>query len=938
MMQKIILVIFSVVLMTTAMAQQKPAVVKGQIADTIAKKGLAYATVSLVKATDSTLVSFTRADSAGYFQLKNITKGKYVLSASYVGYNPVWQALTVKENDAVLDMGEVAITDLKHLADVAVRSKRPPVVVNNDTIEFNAENFTTQPNAVVEDLLKKMPGMTVDADGTVRVNGQRINRVLVNGKEFFTGDPKLATKNLPADAIDKVQLFDKKSDQAEFTGIDDGNSQKTINLKLKKDRNNALFGRATAGAGNKERYDGQANINKFNGERQLSFLGMGNNTNRQGFSIVDVLNFTGELGRSMRGGGGLTIRTGDDDNIGLPTTGLGQNQQGVATTYAGGVNFNDKLSKKTDINASFIATDTRLSTERKTNRQNIVPGNNFDYSQNGNSIRDGKQQRINLSIDHKIDSFTSFKITPAIAFQQNKNESNSQYKSIGSTKLKLNDGYSYSISDADAINITNNMLFRKRFAKKGRTISANVDMRYNNSESDGTFLSQNYFYDNTGSQIQNQYLNQINNQEAFSRGIAGTITYTEPLWKKTLLELSYFYNSNNGESNKQVYDFNGISGKHDIVNTQQSNRFKSQYYYTGGTTNIRGNFKKGTYAVGASVQDAILKGINYTAATNIKQRFTDVLPSANIGYNFNRFRNLRLNYSTSTRQPSINQLQPIPDVSDPLNVRAGNPNLKREYVHNIGLNYFATDPVTGKNFFGFINYSTTQQAIIQQDVIDANGRRTSTPVNANGIYNLFGDINTGFPIKALNSRISVGSGLFYTNNLALVNGLKNRISNLSVSPNVSWSFTIEKVIDVQATARLNISTAKYSAQPQLNTNFLTQQYGVEVINFLPKGFTISNNFNYTRNTGRTQGFNTSIPLWNAAIAKSFMKNKRGEIKLSAFDLLNKNTGIVRNANQNYIEDLSYNVLNRYVMLSFTYSLNKSGSQGGPNIVVRSFGN
>jgi hypothetical protein len=257
--------------------------IKGNVTDTTYKKPLAFATISLTKASDSTLVTFTRADSVGKFSLKSISKGIYKLSASYVGYNATWIDVNVKEGEAVVNVGEIIVTDLKTLADVTVLTKRPPVTVNNDTLEFNAENFKTQPNAVVEELLKKMPGVTIDNDGTVRVNGQQIRRVLVNGKEFFTGDPKMATKNLPADAIDKVQVFDKKSDRSEFTGIDDGNSEKAINLKLKKDRNNALFGKITGGAGTDNRYDGQFNINKFKGEQQISLLGMANNTNRRAF-------------------------------------------------------------------------------------------------------------------------------------------------------------------------------------------------------------------------------------------------------------------------------------------------------------------------------------------------------------------------------------------------------------------------------------------------------------------------------------------------------------------------------------------------------------------------------------------------------------------------------------------------------------------------------
>ncbi|HVZ26951.1 MAG TPA: carboxypeptidase regulatory-like domain-containing protein, partial [Sediminibacterium sp.] len=247
---------------------QKKATLKGMVYDTALHKGLAYATVSVLNAQDSTLVSFTLADSTGNFRLPYLDKGKFLVSASYVGYVPVWKTIRIQKEGETIDFGRIEMTDLLSMGNVTVTARRAPVTINNDTVEFNTENFKTQPNAVVEDLLKKLPGVTVDNDGTVRVNGQKINKVFVNGKEFFTGDPKMATRNLDADAVDKVQVFDKKSDQAEFTGVDDGQSQKAINLKLKKDRNHAIFGKATAGGGTNERYDGQTNLNKFNGDQQ----------------------------------------------------------------------------------------------------------------------------------------------------------------------------------------------------------------------------------------------------------------------------------------------------------------------------------------------------------------------------------------------------------------------------------------------------------------------------------------------------------------------------------------------------------------------------------------------------------------------------------------------------------------------------------------------
>ncbi len=937
---KRILLVALFIAATNFLFAQKSAV-KGRVYDSVINKGLAYATVSLVKEKDSTLVSFSRADSSGSFKLNAVEKGRYLVSTSYVGYVPVWRSIEVTGTNNVKDIGNVYMQDVASAGEVAVNAKRPPVTINNDTLEFNTENFKTLPNAVVEDMLKKMPGVTVDNDGTVKVNGQTVKRVLVNGKEFFTGDVKMATKNLPANAVAKVQVFDKPSDQSAFTGVDDGNKEKTINLQLKKDKANALFGRVTAGTGTNERYDAQANINKFKGNEQLSFLGMSNNTNRQGFSLMDVLNFTGELSRGMRNGGGIVIRTDNsdnDNNNGLPITGLGQNQQGVATTTAGGLNYNNTWFKnKTDWNSNYMGSNIHLVADKESNTQNILPGNSFNRVESSNSTNDNTQHRLNFILDQKIDSSLSLKITPSLTWQKSSKKSHSLYSSETADNIKLNDGFSYTSSAADAFNMSTNALLRKKFHKKGRTLSLNLNMLYNHSERTGTLLSDNKFYNPAGN-ITDSALNQTNQRDAITRNFGGNLTYTEPVGKKSLLEFSTFFNSNIGNSNKQTFDYNNFSGKHDQLNEALSNDFKSNYTYSGGGINFRTNQKKINITVGTSLQSAELKSINNTNQQQISQSFVDVLPDAILQYNISRMKNLRLEYSTSTTQPSLTQLQPVADVSDPLNITVGNPDLKRQYNHNIQLNLLAADPVERKNLFGFINFTSSSNAIVESDTVKQNGSRISTYTNANGTYNIFGNLEYGFPLKKLKSRIEVGSSVNYGKNADFVNGERNNISNISIGPNVSYNFSIDNKIDLQLSGRLSVKNSKYSLQKEANNNYLQQNYGIDLTNYFRWGITLNNQFNYILNTGRADGFNTRVPLWNASLSKGFMKNKRGEFKLSAYDLLNKNKGIRRSSNQGYIVDEKYNVLQRYFLLSFTYSLNKSGLNSGPKAVIRTFNN
>ncbi|MDB5229526.1 MAG: outer rane beta-barrel protein [Chitinophagaceae bacterium] len=934
-MQRFILLLMICLVMASAALAQKTTIT-GRVFDSVGHRGLGYATLSLVKAKDSTLVTFSRADSTGKFRFNNVDAGHYLISTSYVGFLPVWKDIQLAKGEAQFDAGNVYMTDVKFAAtDVSVQAKRPPVVINGDTLEFNSENFKTQPNAVVEDMLKKMPGVVVDPDGTVRVNGQKVNKVLVNGREFFTGDPKMATKNLAADAVDKVQVYDKKSDQSELTGIDDGNSQKTINLKLKKDRDNAIFGKATAGGGTDGRFDGQANINKFKGDKQASFLGMANNTNRQGFSISDVLNFSGELSRGMRSGGGIAIRMGGgSDNGGLPVTGLGQNQQGVARTLAGGLNYNNTFNhRKTDVNASYTANDVNLETSGESVIQNLLPGNNFNRYNTSHSIRQNSQQRFNGFIDQKIDSSFSVKITPALTLQETKSNSSNSFLTEVPGKSKLNEGSSTSSAHSNALNFTNNVLFRKKFAKKGRTISANLDMTYNHSTSDGSLNSKTTFYVPV---TKDSILNQKNKRDATAKNFNGNLSYTEPLWKGALLQLSGYYSENIGESDKKTYDYNSISGKHDAFNNLLSNNFTSNYTYIGGSFNVRQNTTKFNYTVGAALQLANLRGDNHTFSSHVNQHFNDVLPNASFQYMIKSSKNVRLDYSTTTTQPSVTQLQPVVDISDPLNQQRGNPALKRQYNQSLSLNYFSASMETRRNFFAYLAFNYTSSPIVTSDSIKAGGIRFSQPVNAPSSYNVIGSVNTGFPVKALKSRVDLSSNIMINKNSSYLNGQLNDVRTITIGPRVNYNFSIDNKIDLLLTARYNYNKVQYTLDRNLDNDYWQQNYSADMTNYLPWGLIINNQLDYTVNTGRSDGFNTNVALWNASLSKGIMKNRRGEFKLSAFDILNRNVGVTRTQGQNSIVDQRYSVLKRYFLLSFTYSINKSGlnSGVGRNVMIR----
>lgn len=922
--------------------------IKGSVLDSSTGKALPYATLSLVTAHDSMLIGFTVADSTGRFRLKNIPRDQadhgskdeaaYLLSVSYTGYSPVWKALADLPATGTYDAGVIPLSVRDQLETASVTARRPPVQINNDTLEFNAENFKTQPNAVVEDMLKKMPGVTVESDGSIKVNGQTVRRIMVNGKDFFTGDPKMATKNLNADAVDKVQVFDRKSDQSAFTGIDDGNSEKTINLKLKKDHNNALFGKVTAGAGSDGRYDAQANINKFDGDEQVSLLGMGNNTNRQGFSMMDVLNFTGQLAKGMRnGGGGVQIQMGDaGSNNGLPVTGLGQSQQGVATTLAGGLNYNNTWKNSgTDLNANYTRSDIRLLTDKQSFIQNLSTGNPYNTLDTMHTVQDITQQRLGLILDQQIDSSLSFRLTPSLTWQHSNKGQQEEYASSTLAGEMLNNGFSNTGTTPGAFNFTTDFLVRQRFRKKGRTLSGDFSMTYNHSTLGGSQVSDNNFY-NAGASPVDSNINLVYQRDAITRSLGGNLTYTEPIGRRSLLALTGFYNSNTGSSDKQSYDYDPGSAKYIIYDSLLSNDFSSDYRYAGGGLSFRSNQRKINITAGATLQAANLKAVNLSDGSAIRQSFTDILPNAILQYSPAQSKNLRLDYNTYTTQPTVAQLQPVADLSDPLNVSFGNPQLKRTYNHNWTLTYLSGNPGMGSSILAMLNFSAAVNAIVQSDSLTPYGTKLTHPVNADGVQNLLGNLEYSFPIRPWKGRIEVGGHFNYSKNISFVNSQRNNISSFTYRPFVAYSFNEGDKMDVELKASVSLNAGRYSLQPELNTNYWRQNYGVIMTNYLPVGLSLHNEFSYILNTGRSGGYNTSIPLWNVSLAKALLKNDRGELKLGVQDLLDKNSGITRSLNQGNIVDERYNVLQRYFMLSFTYSLNRSGlkSKGGPNIRIR----
>ena len=931
---------------TTTLSAQKNGSVKGIAFDTISKQPVAAATVTVLERKDSSLVTFTMTGNDGRFELKGLANGDYRVMISHVSYYNSNKNFTISEVAKNAELGNLVMNDkAKVLEEVVLAAEAPPVTLVGDTIQYNAGSFKTPPNASVEQLLKKLPGLKVDKDGTIKAQGEKVTKVLVDGKEFFGNDPKVATKNLPADAVDKVQVYDKQSDQAQLTGFEDGNYEKTINLKLKKDKKKGVFGKISVGAGNKERYEGKFNVNSFKGARQLSAIGMGNNTNAEGFSFMDILNFSGELAKMQRSGGGnININVSGEDAAAMGLNAGGRNS-GINTAWGSGLNYNNIIGTKLDFQSNYFYNRYNPKQESHIQRQYLLPSTYY-YNQNSFSDNLNNNHRFNLNSLYQIDSLNSIRINPSFSYQQTDNRSQTDYQTLSASKALTNEGFSNTTSANKGYNFRNDIMWRKKFARKGRTFSLSLQTSLNNSDGDGSLSSITSFYNPNGSLLKKDTLNQQSTTESNLKSYTARAVYTEPLWKKSLLEFSVSRSNSKSVSAKKTHDYNKSSGKYDQLNTFLSNDFENTYGFTNAGIRMRTQKKKYSYSLGANWQQAKLAGKITTGAKDslISKTFRNILPNARFQYNFSKFKTFSLSYNTSTNQPSMSQLQPVPDNSNPLNIRDGNPDLKQEFNHAIQANLNLMSPYKNKNLFVFLTVQTTENKIVNFDSINLQtGVRKTKPVNVNGVYNLNNSISYSMPVRFLKGSFEISNNSGYSQGKQLINSLtgqvvENTIKTLTFGPEVRLDMNPTEKLNVTVGAGINHNRTKYSQQAAQNTTYLSQEYTASVDWEMPKGFFFSTDFTYIINSQRAAGFNTKVPLWNASISKQMLKFNRGELKFSARDLLDKNIGISRNTSNSYIEDSRVLTLRQFFLLSFTYSLSKTGLNnaggGGMRVITR----
>lgn len=901
--------------------------VKGKLIDSTAKQPLSEATVSVMLVKDSSLVSFSLSDKKGNFEITNLDAGNYLLMISYSGYENFKKSFSITTEKKATNLGEIILQkEYKTLTGVTV-TDLTPVKVNGDTVSFKADAFKTKPNATTEDLLKKLPGIQVQKDGTVSAMGENVQKILVDGKEFFGNDPKLATKNITADMVDQIQVFDDMSEQSKFTKIDDGSRSKTINIKLKKDKNKGDFGKITAGGGSDGRYEGNLSFNHFRGNQRISLLAAANNTNKQGFSFNDIIASQGGMAQFSKiaaAGGGMF---GGGGNLGGFSGGGTGN--GITTSRSIGLNYNDQWSKKIDFRSSYFFSQSDNLLKQSSYRQSYFPNDSTtDAYTESESRNRNKSHRFNARWEYAIDSVNSILYTGNLNFQGSNglyNDTSYTYSNAVNDYLALTNKTANKNS-RDGMNYNGELLYRKKFRRVGRTFTFGWRNGYNESDAENYSLAPYRFYKSDGSLYTSRNQNQKGTQDTRANNNTVSSSYTEPLGRNKILELNYAYTHNRNISDKETHDFNSSSGHYDVLNLAQTNYFENTNTSNRIGINYRLQEKKYNYQLGFGVQFTELgsrsKRADTGKDTTITQSFTNFFPTASFTYSVNKTKNFRFNYRGRTNAPSVTQLQDVPDVSNPIQVKTGNPSLKQEFINNFNINYSTFNMMSFRFFTTNFSVSTTGNKIVNS--IDSLNRAVtiSKPVNLDGTYNISAFTSVGLPIKKLKgSNLNFTTIVNYNRDISMVYKEKNLTRRFLLTQTFSFNYNKNK-FDMGVTAGITYNNARYSLQENLNTDYLTQTYTADFSYTFKKDIIASTDLDVLINTGRTDGFNQTIPMWNASLSKQFLKNKAAELKFTVLDILNQNKAITRSIGENYFEDNRTNVIRRYFLISLMYSINR----------------
>ncbi|MDP4273103.1 MAG: TonB-dependent receptor [Bacteroidota bacterium] len=881
--------------------------ITGKISDLQKKEPLTGVSVVLTDIRDSSRRYVTITDNIGNFSIDALKNKNYKIRTTYLGYQKLEKEIEIK--NPVENLGELFMVPTNQvLQQVVIVGQVPTSVQKGDTTEMNAAAFVTNPDATAEDLLTKMPTIT-STDGKVKAQGESVKHIYIDGKPFFGNDPTLALKNLPADAIDKVQVYDELSDQAKLTGFDDGNTSKTINIITKKDRRNGHFGKVAAGYNQNNKYVVGGNLHFFNEIHKISIIGLSNNINRQNFANQDLLG-------AMGGGGGIT------------------------KTNSLGLNYNGTWGKILQLNGSYFYNNSQNQTSQIVNGHYLYssnPDSNQYFNSQSTTGNRNFNHRLNFKLEYTPDTFNTLIITPQLSFQTNHNNRNSSTANFMGETSPLNSSINTNISDAQAYDFSNSTTFRHKFKKQGRTISIGINNSAHRQDPGNILQAQTYYYDDSTKQQKN--INQRSTALNNGYSVSSNLAYTEPLGKISLLELSYNYYYSNNKANKKTYDFDPNTNENDSLNTTLSNIYDNHYI----THSLRFGYLLNVLKINALVsfryQQANLNGARDLPLPKdtVKKTFNNYLPYIMFKYKFSKNSILRLTYNASTNAPSISQLQDVINNSNPLHLSTGNPNLKQEFNQSFSSRYSLSNPDKSTSFFFLLSgsyiqnnisnrtYFADKDTMLGRGILLVKGAKLTQPVNLDHSWNFYSTLNFGFPLHFISSNLNLNTDFNYSSIPGNLNNKINVSNTYTFSQGVVLGSNINPNVDFTLSYHGSYNIVENSLQPKLNNNYYSHSANFRFNLIFWKNLVLENNLSNNLYKGLSNSnFNKNYFLWNLGFGKKLFNKQQGLIMLSVFDLLNQNTNISRTVTETYIRDTQSTILKRYFMLTFTYKLNRYG--------------
>ncbi|KDS36945.1 cna B-type domain protein [Parabacteroides distasonis str. 3776 D15 iv] len=895
-----------------AFAQQSGVNVTGSVVEQGSDTPIEQATVRLLNVKDSAMVRGVVSARNGSFTLKNVKKGSYLLHITFIGYDPLYQPLQITGKKNPVNVGKLELSDgAIELGEAVVIGKAPEVTVRNDTVEYNADSYKVTEGSVLEDLLKKMPGVEVDSEGKITVNGKEVKKVMVDGKEFFSDDPKVASKNLPAKMIDKLQVLDKKSDMAQMTGFDDGEEETVINLTVKPGMKQGWFGNAYGGYGSKDRYEGNAMVNRFVNNDQITFMGGANNTNNMGFSDLASTMFSG-----MGGGGG---RRG----------GFGAGS-GITSSGNAGLNFSkefkpDKLTLGGNTRYSHSDNDARS----KSDRQNILPGDSSSYD---NSEAMSRTKSDNFGVDFRLewkpDTMTQLIFRPSFSLSHSMNDNFSDATTLDNERDTVNTNKSSNYSESNGYNLNASIDFSRKLNNKGRVFSATLSGGNSDSYSDGMNRSDIVYFNQTDA-LKNSIIDQRSRYDNKGFNYRAYVSWVEPIGHNNFIQATYSISQRKQEALKNVYN-QDADGIYNVLDSAYSQSYRNNFISQRASLSFKSQRAKFNYTIGLNLDPSYSSSENFvgdTTLSKIIRKVVNLSPMAQFNYMFDKRTNLRIMYNGRTSQPSMTQLQPVADISDPTNITIGNPDLNPRYTNNVFIRFQQFTPEKQRAFMIMANGSYIINDIVSYTSYNQEtGVKTTTYKNVNGNYS--GNVRMMLNTPLKNKKFSINSMTMasFANSNGYINEEKNTNRNLILSERGGIDFR-SSYLDLGVNGNIRYNATSNSLQKENNQNTFNYGAGGYTTIYLPLNFKIESDVNWSTNSGYGDGFKQNEVLWNASASKSFLKNNQGTLRFKIYDILQQRSNISRSVTASYIQDSEYNTLGSYFMVHFIYrfSIFKGGA-------------